>query len=107
MLSEALQRNAKHEATLSNISDFFCSHAQPRLLGLHSHEQTLHNIVHKITSDIPRRLLQHRDGEAEGFTRQYRLTRLVWIEHFRHVTDAIAWEKKLKALAPQSENCAH
>jgi hypothetical protein len=26
MLSEALQRNAKHEARLSNISDFFVAH---------------------------------------------------------------------------------
>ena len=27
MLSEALQRNAKHEARLSNISVYFCCHS--------------------------------------------------------------------------------
>ena len=49
-----------------------------------------------ITNDITRQLWQHRYGEVEGFTKRYRLNRLVWIEHFRNVTDAIACEKKLK-----------
>ena len=49
-----------------------------------------------ITSDIRRRLHQHRCGEVDGFTKRYRLNRLVWIEHFRHVQDAITCEKKLK-----------
>jgi putative endonuclease len=49
-----------------------------------------------ITNDITRRLWQHTYAEVEGFTKQYRLTRLVWIEHFRNVNDAIACEKKLK-----------
>src|SRR5881396_1630943 len=65
MLSQALQRNAKHEARLSNISDYFCSHAL-------------------------------RFGEVKGFTKRYRLSRPVWIEHFRNVNDAIVCEKKLK-----------
>ena len=49
-----------------------------------------------ITNDITRRLYQHRYGEAEGFTKLYHLNRLVWLEHFRNVNDAIACEKKLK-----------
>jgi putative endonuclease len=49
-----------------------------------------------ITNNITRRLNQHRSGEIEGFTRRYHLNRLVWIEHFRDVRDAIACEKKLK-----------
>jgi putative endonuclease len=49
-----------------------------------------------ITNDIARRLWQHRYGEVEGFTKQYRLTRLVWLDHFRNANDAIASEKKLK-----------
>jgi putative endonuclease len=35
-------------------------------------------------------------ARVEGFTKHYRLTRLVWVEHFRNVNDAIACEKKLK-----------
>ena len=49
-----------------------------------------------ITNDIVRRLSQHRRGEVDGFTKRYQLNRLVWIEHFRDVRDAIACEKKLK-----------
>ncbi|MGH7984041.1 MAG: GIY-YIG nuclease family protein [Candidatus Udaeobacter sp.] len=49
-----------------------------------------------ITNNIVRRLSQHRRGEVEGFTKHYQLNRLVWVEHFRDVRDAIACEKKLK-----------
>ena len=49
-----------------------------------------------ITNDIHRRLYQHRYGEMDGFAKRYHLNRLVWLEHFRNVTDAIACEKKIK-----------
>jgi putative endonuclease len=49
-----------------------------------------------ITNNIARRLSQHRACEVEGFTKHYRLNRLVWVEHFRNVNDAIACEEKLK-----------
>jgi putative endonuclease len=49
-----------------------------------------------MTNDIARRLWQHRSGEVEGFAKRYHLNRLVWIEHFRSVRDAIACEKRLK-----------
>jgi putative endonuclease len=49
-----------------------------------------------ITNNIGRRLGQHRCGEVEGFTKRYHLNRLVWLERFRNVNDAIACEKKLK-----------
>jgi putative endonuclease len=49
-----------------------------------------------ITNKISHRLYQHRYGDAEGFTKRYHLNRVVWLEHFRNVNDAIACEKKLK-----------
>ena len=49
-----------------------------------------------ITNNIARRLYQHRYGEVPGFTKRYHLNRLVWLEYFRNVNDAIACEKKLK-----------
>jgi putative endonuclease len=49
-----------------------------------------------ITNNITLRLHQHRYGDVEGFAKRYRLNRLVWVEHFRNVNDAIACEKKLK-----------
>jgi len=49
-----------------------------------------------ITNNITLRLYQNRFGDVEGFAKRYRLNRLVWLEHFRNVNDAIACEKKLK-----------
>ncbi|MGE5213492.1 MAG: GIY-YIG nuclease family protein [Nitrospirota bacterium] len=49
-----------------------------------------------ITNNVQRRLYQHRCGEVEGFAKRYHLNRLVWVEHFRNVNDAIACEQKLK-----------
>src|SRR5438132_5040416 len=49
-----------------------------------------------ITNSISRRLYQHRYGAVEGFTKRYQLNGVVWLEHFRNVSDAIACEKKLK-----------
>jgi len=49
-----------------------------------------------MTNNIARRLYQHSYGEVNGFTKRYHLNRLVWLEHFRNVNDAIACEKKLK-----------
>jgi putative endonuclease len=49
-----------------------------------------------VTNDMVRRLFQHRNGAVEGFTNRYQINRLVWLEHFRNVNDAIACEKKLK-----------
>jgi predicted GIY-YIG superfamily endonuclease len=60
-----------------------------------------------ILGGIRRRLYQHRYGELEGFAQRYHLNRLVWIEHFRNVNDAIACEKKPKGLASQQENCSY
>jgi len=49
-----------------------------------------------ITNNIVLRLWQHRYGEMDGFAKRYHLNRLVWVEHFRSVNDAIACERKLK-----------
>ena len=57
------------------------------------HRTTLHI---GITNNISRRLFQHRYGDVGGFTKRYHPNRVVWVEHFRNVNDAIACEKKLK-----------
>ena len=50
-----------------------------------------------VTSDLPKRVWQHRTGQVEGFTRQYTVTRLVWFEVHEEMLSAIAREKRLKA----------
>src|SRR6266705_529747 len=46
-----------------------------------------------VTNDLERRVVEHIQGEVKGFASRYRLNRLVWVESYRDVTDAIAREK--------------
>ena len=49
-----------------------------------------------VTSNLPRRLYEHRNGMADGFTKQYRVHKLVYYEHTNDVYSAISREKQLK-----------
>jgi putative endonuclease len=48
------------------------------------------------TSDLPRRVWQHRNDLVEGFTATYALHRLVWFEVHTTMYAAISREKQLK-----------
>jgi putative endonuclease len=49
-----------------------------------------------MTNNLARRVAQHKEGEVPGFTKRYRIKRLVYFEEFRNVRDAIAREKEIK-----------
>jgi putative endonuclease len=49
-----------------------------------------------ITSDLDRRMWQHRNGVYESFSKKYRCTRLVWYEIFTTPGPAITREKQIK-----------
>ena len=49
-----------------------------------------------VTSDLPQRIWQHREGVADGFSKRYNLKRLVHVESFDLIEDAIRREKTLK-----------
>ena len=49
-----------------------------------------------VTSDLPRRAWEHREGLIEGFTKRYGLTRLVFCERHDDIRTAILREKNLK-----------
>jgi putative endonuclease len=49
-----------------------------------------------VTSDLVRRIWEHRNDLVQGFTRQYGVHRLVYFERYEDVRDAIAREKQLK-----------
>ncbi len=49
-----------------------------------------------VTNNLERRLFEHRQKLAPGFTAKYNVTRLVYFETFENVRDAIAREKQLK-----------
>jgi putative endonuclease len=49
-----------------------------------------------VTSDLARRVYEHREGLIDGFTKRYRLKYLVYYEEAGPITDAITREKQLK-----------
>ncbi len=49
-----------------------------------------------VTSNLPRRAWEHREGIVKGFTTRYALKRLVYAEPHAHISSAIAREKVLK-----------
>jgi putative endonuclease len=49
-----------------------------------------------ITNDLVVRVFQHKIGRFDGFTKKYRVHRLVYFESFQYVRSAIAREKEIK-----------
>jgi putative endonuclease len=49
-----------------------------------------------VTSDLVRRVYEHRTKAVQGFTKRYDVDKLVWFEIYEDVTTAIAREKELK-----------
>ncbi len=49
-----------------------------------------------VTSDLAQRIWIHREGLAPGFTKKYGLKRLVLVEFYDSISDAIQREKQLK-----------
>ena len=49
-----------------------------------------------VTSDLVRRVWEHREGVTAGFTSEHGLTRLVYFERHEAIADAIWREKTVK-----------
>ncbi|MFZ5717868.1 MAG: GIY-YIG nuclease family protein [Pseudomonadota bacterium] len=49
-----------------------------------------------VTSNLARRVHQHREGTACSFARKYGVRLLIWYESFPTALEAIAFEKRLK-----------
>ncbi len=49
-----------------------------------------------VTSDLPTRIWQHREGLMPGFSKKYSCKRLVWYETHEDISIAIQREKSLK-----------
>ena len=49
-----------------------------------------------VTSDLAKRVYEHKNKLANGFTKKYNLTKLVYYEIFNSIEDAIVREKQIK-----------
>ncbi|MYM75348.1 GIY-YIG nuclease family protein [Duganella sp. FT134W] len=49
-----------------------------------------------VTSNLVRRVWQHREGVVDGFTKQYHVKQLVWFEQHTDIYAAITREKQIK-----------
>jgi putative endonuclease len=49
-----------------------------------------------VTNNIHRRMAEHRSGRGSEFVRKYSVIRLVYVEQYVSVMDAITREKQLK-----------
>ncbi len=49
-----------------------------------------------VTNNLERRVYEHKEKTAPGFTSSYNINRLVYYEDFADIRDAIAREKQIK-----------
>ena len=49
-----------------------------------------------VTNNLERRVWQHKHSTEPSFTQRYRVNRLVFMEEFGRIDDAIAREKQIK-----------
>ena len=69
-------------------------HFQPAVYIMANHKNG--TIYVGVTSDLPRRVWEHREGVVGGFTKDYGCKPLVWFELHATMEHAIAREKQLK-----------
>lgn len=49
-----------------------------------------------VTSNLPKRIWEHKNKLFKGFSKKYNLTKLVWYEVFDSIESAIIKEKQMK-----------
>ena len=49
-----------------------------------------------VTNNLQRRIVEHKNGTCEGFVKKYNLKKLVHIESYDYVFNALLREKRLK-----------
>jgi hypothetical protein len=61
--------------------------------GLHPGQQTKWHPLYRVTSDIHKRVWEHKNDVIEGFTKKYGVHRLVYYELHEDMVSAIKREK--------------
>ena len=63
------------------------------IISNHSHS----TIYVGVTSDLFKRMMQHKNRSFGGFSARYNLIQLLYFEEFGNMNDAIAREKQIKS----------
>jgi len=56
-----------------------------------------------VTNDLIRRVFEHKEKLANGFTKKYNIVKLVYYEIFENIENAILREKQIKAGSRQKK----
>jgi putative endonuclease len=56
-----------------------------------------------VTNDLKRRVFEHKEKLAKGFTAKYNVVKLVYYEAFENIENAILREKQLKGGSRQQK----
>jgi putative endonuclease len=56
-----------------------------------------------VTNDLKRRVYEHKEKLADGFTSRYKITKLVYYEVFEDIENAIVREKQIKGGSRQKK----
>ena len=88
--SSARLQSMRHKRTRL----YFSRMKQPAVYLLASHRNG--TLYVGVTSDLVRRIWQHRTHAAEGFTDKYGVTQLMWYEQHDTMESAIRREKSIK-----------
>lgn len=56
-----------------------------------------------VTSNLVKRIYQHKHHLIDGFTKKYNTTQLVWYEHSENMLAAISREKQIKGWLRQKK----
>lgn len=77
-------------------SGYGCHHVVKRIYHVYLMSNVSKMLYTGVTSDLERRVFQHKSKEIDGFTKKYNIHRLVYFEAFGDIRDAIAREKQIK-----------
>jgi putative endonuclease len=56
-----------------------------------------HNVLYTgVTNNIVRRMFEHKNALSHGFTKKYKICKLIFCQQFDQIVDAIGAEKKIK-----------
>lgn len=56
-----------------------------------------------VTSDLQKRMYEHKNKLVEGFTKKYSVDKLAYYEIYENIEDAIVKEKKLKGYSRKNK----